>query len=144
MTCGTCSDDRRVVNKKFIVQFTVSINLKEDTGIMEPQIWMTYNTDIYRCNYCYIDTLQRYYFIRDVILGIDQTMTVVVEEDVLMSWRPYILNLYCLIERQEFNYSPYIFDGELLTRCDKVQSIHNVGVVGLDNNLRYYLVTTGG
>ena len=143
-TFGVSSDDRRVVSKTFINYFSAVIQIKEQTSIMNPVIWLKYDPTIYRCNYVYIDTLQRYYYIRDVQIGYDQTMNVFLEEDVLMSWRAYILNLYCLIERQEFNYSPYIVDPELLTRCDKVQSIHNVGVVGLDNNLRYYLVTTGG
>lgn len=143
-TFGTCSDDTKVVSKTFNASFTATCTIKEETELRNPTIWIGYNAAIYACNYCYVDLFQRYYYIADIQVGYDQTMNIYLREDVLMSWRSYILNLSALIYRQENVYQTYIIDPEILTRCDKVQQLIDVGEVGLENNLRYYLVTTGG
>lgn len=137
------SDDRRVVSKNLQLVMQTDIIVKDKTTVTEPILWLVYDKNVVTSNYVYIPDWDRYYYCKFEV-GEDNSMLVYCEVDVLMSFRPYILNLYCVIERQEFNYNPYIFDGELLTRCDKTIITQNIGQVGIDNTIRYYLTTTGG
>lgn len=141
---GISTSDRRTVQKNFNVTTALECSIKDKTTILRPTFVLAYSKELTQCNYAYVEELGRYYYLGNPVIGMDGTVELPAEVDVLMSWRNYILNLKCIIKRQEKVFSPYIFDGELLTRCDKVQETVNVGTVGIDNNLRYYLVTTGG
>lgn len=141
---GISTSDKKSVGKNFNTVMQVDCIIKDKTTILNPVFVLTYNKELTTCNYAYVEELGRYYYLGNAVIGMDGSMEIPAMVDVLMSWQSYILNLKCIIERQEKVFSPYIFDGELLTRCDKVQETVNVGTVGIDNNLRYYLVTTGG
>lgn len=138
------SSDKNVLTKDITEVLTVDFKFKNSSSILRPLLYVKYNATILTCNYCYIDVTDRYYYIVDTIVTNNSTLELTLDVDVLMSYRNYILNLYCLIDRQEFNYNPYIVDTELLTRADKTIITDNVGQVGVDNVIRYYLTTTGG
>lgn len=138
------TSDERAVTKDFSISKKATIVLKEQTSILNPIITLAYDESLLNCNYCYIKQLKRYYYIKNIVIGYNQALEMELYIDVLMSWKSYILSLNCFIQRQEYNYNPYFVDGELLTRADKTQIIQNVGSVGGDNTIRYYLTTTGG
>ncbi len=138
------SSDKNVLTKDIAEVLTVDFKFKNNSSILRPLLLLKYNATILTCNYCYIDVTDRYYYIADTVVTNNSTLELTLNVDVLMSYRSYILNLYCLIDRQEYNYNPYIVDTELLTRADKTIITDNVGQVGVDNVIRYYLTTTGG
>lgn len=61
-------DGENVINKTLVKGVTIPINLKRDIDILNPVLVMTNKTgvDYRKYNYCFIDTLNRFYFIRTV------------------------------------------------------------------------------
>lgn len=61
-------DGENVINKTLIKGVTIPINLKRDVDILNPVLVLTNKTgvDYRKYNYCFIDTLNRFYFIRTV------------------------------------------------------------------------------
>lgn len=61
-------DGENVINKTLINGVTIPINLKRDIDILSPVLVMTNKSgvDYRKYNYCFIDALKRFYFIRTV------------------------------------------------------------------------------
>ena len=61
-------DGENVINKTLIKGVTIPINIKRDVDILNPVLVLTNKTgvDYKKYNYCFIDTLNRFYFIRTV------------------------------------------------------------------------------
>lgn len=61
-------DGENVINKTLIKGVTIPINLKRDIDILNPVLVMTNKSgvDYRKYNYCFIDKLNRFYFIRTV------------------------------------------------------------------------------
>lgn len=110
--------DRRYVNKT-LQQISlqdhanpVTVELLEDTSIVNPTFKMR-DVDLYMTsNYVYIDDLRRYYFIDDVRLshGYAYLMCSV---DVLESWKADLLDSGVILKRQQKIYDADQNDGEL-------------------------------
>ena len=65
LTLYRINDDKNVINKTLVDGVTIPIMLKADVNIIQPELMLAdlgvYNFNNY--NYCYIDVLNRYYFI---------------------------------------------------------------------------------
>lgn len=100
----------------------VTIQLLEETSLANPTFKMK-DVDIYMtANYCYVDSLRRYYFINNIRLSngyayLDCTC------DVLMTYKQQLRAQECIIKRQRNKYDLFQNDGELpikqypATRC---------------------------
>lgn len=71
-------------------------------------------------NYCYIEELDKYYFIVDIISLNNTLWGLQLKEDVLMSFRFNIKNLNAYITRQENTYNKYIVDEQepVIPQCE--------------------------
>lgn len=127
------------------IQYIASFNdckFKEEYDQIRPTIIMT-NFDI-TANYVYIDTTDRFYFI-EKYNKVGKLYIVELLVDILSSVKDRLRNIYALVERNEFEYDPYMFDDELITRCDKTVITQNIGRVGVSGpNYNYYLCVNGG
>ena len=121
VTLYQCNDDKRKINKSLKTYNSFTCKFMNDSNIINPILLVSRNliNDYVNCNYAYIDTLQRYYFINDMSLKSDGFTELRLTEDVLMSFRNDINNLQCIIIRQENVYDPYIIDNELITRSNR-------------------------
>lgn len=137
-----CSDERRKLNKSPLEIKSLTIQLKGACSIINPIILLNQDTIPPQCNYLYIDTFNRYYFIDNITYN-NGLAEISASLDTLYTYRNYILNRAFLVERQEFKYSPYIVDNELMTRADKQTTQYDIGGVGGTGN-NYYLCTSGG
>lgn len=95
------SSDRRVVNKSLsaIYMTPKDVKFKDDVNIMAPVIEMAYDAALLPCNYIYVDTFDRYYYVDKIITG-GQRLTFECHIDVLQSHATEISGFYALVARQ--------------------------------------------
>lgn len=111
ITVYKISDDRRVVNKTLGTSVaTLTAVFKNDADILYPVLEVAYNASVLTANYLYIDTLHRYYYIKNIKLD-RQRLFLECEVDVLKSYYNEIKNLSCVVSRQENNFNTYLNDG---------------------------------
>ena len=87
------NSDNITVDKSIILVATVSGELKYNTSLMNPTINIETNIDDF--NYCYIQEFKRYYYVSDISYSgsSGDIKTISLKEDVLMTWKDYILSL---------------------------------------------------
>lgn len=98
---GRSNDDKRTVNKTFTSSITASASIYGDVSILAPRFLVDYNSTILNCNYCYVATYHRYYYITNVTLSAGNRMIISCSVDPLKSFASEINNLYVTIVRQE-------------------------------------------
>ena len=90
----------------------VNVALIDDTDLASP-IFKVRDVDIYMtANYCYIDTLRRYYFIDDITLSQGYAF-LKCTCDVLVTYKNDLLKQNCIIKRQENNHDMKQNDGSI-------------------------------
>ena len=94
-------DNENVINKSLTLIHTLNIKMKTRNSIVSPIIVLSNagNKDYTNCNYCYIDTFNRFYFIRDIEILNDTNVQLSLECDVLESFKNDILNSSAEINR---------------------------------------------
>lgn len=87
-------DDENVINKDLEYIHTMNIVLKSNVSIVSPIIIlrMVEGVDLFNSNYCYLDELNRYYFIREIEILSNDNIKMMLECDVLESFKQDILN----------------------------------------------------
>lgn len=83
------NSNNNVINKNITLVNEIDFNLKADNSILQPiLILKNYEGG----NYCYIDEFERYYFINDVRLLNGGLYELILNVDVLMTYKNEILN----------------------------------------------------
>lgn len=135
--------DKHVAHKKTLFMYGTNAQLVTPCDVLEPVFTVNYHEKILSSNYCYIPLYSRYYFCT-ITHETHNTFTISCTVDALSSWINHILNITALINRQEFVYSPYIQDDELLTKCDRLISKKKIGSIGSPSGSYIALTVTGG
>lgn len=88
------NDDENVVNKTLSDEYTIQIDLKQPTNITQPllRLYEVEGLDIKAMNYAHIPEFNRYYFIRSVNTLVNKTYDLMLDCDVLYTYRDHILN----------------------------------------------------
>lgn len=120
-----------------------SFHFKDNCSAQKPIIYMEKNEQLLNANYCYIDTLNRYYYIDNVVLSKGGIMEFQLSCDVLMSFRNDILNATAFIERSETLGNKYLNDSNLPIRTTR-NTYTSTEIGHFDSNLHTFLVVTGG
>lgn len=110
--------DKRYI-KKDLEQITlaehanpVNIIMLDDSSIVNP-IFKLKDHDIYlTANYCYVDTLRRYYFIDDITLS-QGCGYIKCTEDVLTTYAEQLHDVKVLVDRNQWDYNLYQVDDKL-------------------------------
>ena len=79
-------------------------------------------TTVMQANYAYIQTFDRFYFIRNKTAINNKLWRFELETDVLMSFRQEIGKLEAVVERQTDNYDMYLPDPKIPVDCRKAIS----------------------
>lgn len=97
------------------------------------------NAIIKKMNYAYIDTLDRYYFITDIILENNKVVTIKCKCDVLESFKIEILEQTVITKRQENYNNRYLFDDKFKTYSNPINLIkkYGKGLTGSSTLLTY-------
>lgn len=132
------------INKNIIQQNNFTCVVKQNTSLLEPTIVISKIniSNISNCNYMYLDTFERYYFIRNIRACVGCLVEVDGKVDVLMSNRNNILRLTPFITRQEQINNMYFTDNNL-----PIQNKHQfmyLKIGELPNITNYFLTVNGG
>ena len=102
ITFYSTDDGENVINKTLSQGVTIPIHLKRETDILNPVLTLTNKTgiDYSQFNYCYIDVLKRFYFIRTVRQLNSALFHVELSCDVLETYKTELLNSRARFYRQ--------------------------------------------
>ena len=108
---GTLRQDSSIINPTILMQLAIeaqSTIIDEDDEELEDADGNDVSIDTNRvtqANYMFIPEFGRYYFINDIVVGKTGIYTIRASVDVLMTYKDAIGDIYCFVDRNEFEYS---------------------------------------
>lgn len=136
------SSEKNKIGKSLSSELTLNGNLRDECSITSPSI-LVEATSLVDYNYCYIPEFKRYYFISDIISVRNNLWRVSLKCDVLESFKKDILNLSCIVDKQQNqSYSNNIDDGSYINRADSFVEIANYQN-GFNSSGEFILITAG-
>lgn len=136
--------NNNVLNKKITLINEYNILLKDNVDVYRPIIKI--KTELLNnCNYVFIQDFNRYYYVVNKRSINIEIIELTLECDVLMSFREYILNLKCIIDKQEnINLgNKYYDDNSLISLSKEFIESYNFNN-GFNENGEFILITAGG
>lgn len=114
------NSDSRCVDKKLttIEGFDESVRIIESGSMFNLELKLAYTPalrdNLHKVNYCYVHKFRRYYFVNDIDLNTDGSVTLHCTVDVLTSFKNDIRKIKCLVTRQENRHNYDIIDDKLI------------------------------
>lgn len=144
----TCNAERNRVNKGEYLQnrFVMDGAFRRSTSAMNIEIDVEKsNPVIYKYNYMYIESFNRYYFIDEIISVRNNLWTIKATVDVLMSFKNDILSASVIVDKveNELVANLYLDDGSFVMDSRKYNEIKEFPS-GLNENGEYILICAGG
>lgn len=148
MNIKLCSSVSEIVaiNKDVSIIDNVSATIKGALSVENPVLILQYKSDIQsKVNYVYIPEYNRYYFVTDIINLTGGRYELHCKVDVLMSFKDYILNLSCIVDKQSSkdNANMYLDDGSFVVQSKEFVDTINFPR-GFNDNGEFILITAGG
>lgn len=148
MNIKLCSSVSEIVaiNKDVSIIDDVSATIKGALSVENPVLILQYKSDIQsKVNYVYIPEYNRYYFVTDIINLTGGRYEIHCKVDVLMSFKDYILNLSCIVDKQSSkdNANMYLDDGSFVVQSKEFVDTINFPR-GFNDNGEFILITAGG
>lgn len=148
MKIKLCSSTSEIVaiNKVISIIDEVSATIKGALSVENPVLILQYKSDIQsNVNYVYIPEYNRYYFVTDIINLTGGRYELHCKVDVLMSFKDYILNLSCIVDKQSSkdNANMYLDDGSFVVQSKEFVNTINFPR-GFNDNGEFILITAGG
>lgn len=136
------ASDNNVVDKTVTTINTVSCALKDPTEMVDPVLKLAGDSIVSGANYCWIEALGRFYFIREKTQVTAGVVELQLHVDVLMSFKDSIRRSRALVEVVGNAVNPYI-ESEIWTpdvrRTTHVKNFSS----GFNNTPEYVLLTAG-
>ena len=139
------SSENNVIGKSLAQIKSVDCNLKNDVSIINPTLVLYYTANLLDSNYCYIPKFNRYYFIDEIVPITADRCIVKCRVDVLESFKDNILNLDCIVDKQEKEIASnkYINDGSFVTTSKQFNRMIEFPN-GFNEKGSYILICAGG
>ena len=139
------SSENNVIGKSLAQIKSVECNLKNDVSIINPTLVLNYTANILSSNYCFIPKFNRYYFIDEIVPITGDRCIVKCRVDVLESFKDNILNLDCIVDKQEKEIASnkYINDGSFVTTSKQFNRMIEFPN-GFNEKGSYILICAGG
>ena len=134
--------EKNKIGKKLLNKLTLNGNLREESSVINPTILVEHNNlSVY--NYAYIPDFKRYYFVSEITSVRNGLWRASLKVDVLESFKKDILNLSCIVDKQQNqSYNNYIDDGSYINRADSFVEIANYQN-GFNSSGEFILITAG-
>lgn len=134
--------EKNKIGKKLTNKLSLNGNLREESSVINPTILVEHsNLSVY--NYAHIPEFNRYYFVSEITSVRNGLWRVSLKCDVLESFKKDILNLSCIVDKQQNqSYSNYIDDGSHINRADSFVEIANYQN-GFNSSGEFILITAG-
>lgn len=140
----TTQNDERVINKTIENEKSFDCVLKDNTSITKPIIQIATSENLNTYNYCYIPDFHRYYFIDDIMILKNGLYQITARCDVLMTYKPDILDSTALINRQENIGQDFLVDEMKPVYNYKQTTIQKFPYPIGDKNDLQFVLTVGG
>ena len=141
----TTQDEDRVINKTLEHKYTIDIDFKDSTNLTNPVISLfeEESVDLQSVNYAYVPEFERYYFIRSVNLTPGKVYYLLLECDVLETYKEEILGCKAEITRsiKDNDYRAIAPSSEVRKEVDVYE--YSKGFTG-DNSIILTTVGKGG
>ena len=125
---GNTSSPQRKIYKEFVVATTKTIHFLDTENAVSPNVVLAYSSGIDRYNYAYIPQLHRYYWVNAISEVIGGMCTLTLQTDVLMTYKPDIMDTTLMIVRKSTGGSGMIPDSQL-----PLYPYKNLKVIEFDN-----------
>lgn len=141
-----CADDKRVVHKTLTGGLSVNAVFLEASSIINPRLKLAWNNAYISCNYLYVPTFNRFYFIDDITADVGGVAIITAHVDVLKTYAADIENCAAVVTRTtRLNQtgsarSTYIPDSKLPISTGR--SIKAVEFTGTDLNIDVATMTS--
>lgn len=135
------TDKPNVINKVLTGTKEVNIMLKKQDDVKNPTLILSRSTYDNNYNYAYIPDLKRYYFINDVINVNFDTVKIVLQEDVLQTYKDDILNSNAIIVATS---SPSYLSSELPSLTTEESDTYTSNIKLDTSSQDFIMVTIGG
>lgn len=125
---------------------TLQCVVKGSISVINPTLIISYDgNDLSNVNYCYIAEYNRYYYITDITPTTGNRYILYCKVDVLESYKSFILDLSCIIDRQEYanNSNKYLNDGTLVVESREKKDVYTFSN-GFNDEGKYILICAGG
>ena len=134
--------EKNKIGKDLQNMLSLNGNLREESSVINPTILVEHsNLSVY--NYAYIPDFNRYYFVSEITSVRNGLWRVSLSVDVLESFKSNILNLSCIIDKQQNqSYSNNIDDGSYINKADSFIEIANYQN-GFNSSGEFILITAG-
>ena len=139
------SSENNVIGKSLAQIKSAECNLKNDVSVINPTLILYYTANILNSNYCFIPKFNRYYFIDEIVPITADRCIVKCRVDVLESFKNNILNLDCIVDKQENEIASnkYINDGSFVTTSKQFNRMIEFPN-GFNEKGSYILICAGG
>ena len=138
-------DENSKLNKTTQEIARVSGTIIDGCSILTPSVRIRNVVGIRDCNYVYIPSLKRYYFLENLFFDSNTSTVLALKVDVLMSHKTEILNTEQIVTRQENNYNLYLNDTMYkVYNKDRITLKKLTGANDLTKNLTLALTVNGG
>ncbi|MBQ6629773.1 MAG: hypothetical protein IJH65_13290 [Methanobrevibacter sp.] len=107
--------DPRELDKRQKLSTIVTVNTTPyyPLNVENPTFEIAYVSGYQNINYCYVQELNRYYFVNAPTLDSGNRIVLNCEVDPLMSFREQIVGLDCVCIRNQYDFDPYILDEDI-------------------------------
>lgn len=140
---GNSFDDKQKINKAFTKRVTLPGVIKEPSSIIDPSILIQANLgDLSGYNYCEIPAFRRFYYITNIKSATNDTVSLNLHVDVLMSFRDALMSCTGYVDRNENVVSPMITDAERLRQVNPAISTVPFNTPAESGGYTYCLLTT--
>lgn len=122
---GVCRDPKNKLNKTMtdVISYDCTVKRVGGTGslgvsgsginVMAPTVTLKAGDEIFSKNFAYIPNFKRYYFVSSIDISPNGMYTLILTEDVLMSWRDDIKNCEVMLARSADFRNYYLVDERL-------------------------------
>ena len=134
--------DKKKVSKNLELLEEINGQFKEESDILNPHILIENTENAVKCNYVYIGTFKRYYYVKNAVALNSHVLRLNLHVDVLKTYEDEIRSLTAFVLRQENVYNVNFNDSMLPIRSDTNYKVYPFGDVPETYN--FYITTTGG
>ena len=136
------SSEKNKIGKSISRELTMNGNLRDECSVINPTI-LVEHSNLSSYNYVYIPEFNRYYFITEMTIVRNNLWRISLKVDVLESFKFNILNLSCIVDKQQYeNYGNNIDDGSYINKADSFVEIANYPN-GFNSSGEFILIPAG-
>lgn len=132
------------MNKTLTTIGSVDGTLRTQSSVINPVIRIATDLNFSNVNYMYIDEFHRYYFINDIVSVRTGIWEISAHVDVLSTYANELLQLPCVIGRNEYEYNLLLPDDRFIVNANRLVQTVEFPYKFPTNGSNYIITISGG